>query len=741
MSSMYGPLDESKNEIRLLSLVPYVDAVSSPDEDLIRCKLDIVSLDDISAEYAAYLSTLDPLECSKKAITEGWHHNLSKCSTELVLTSPQQTEENQELRFMWGDYIALSYTWGDQLCRRPIIVNDTEVHVGQNLEQALRVLRNKKKVHSRMKLWVDALCINQLDFDERNRQVKRMRAIYSRAKSVNAWLGVSDDNSDRAIDCLLVMQDVMQHCSGYELVAKIFRESSDVVPRSMWLALFAFLTRSYWSRAWIIQELVLGQENVVFLCGDKEINLQPLSEWALFAFIYIEEFIRLFRGSDPVDWERDPQAVHAIQLIAWLEVLRTKDKAYDHFEPLNDLVALSVNTVSKPSLFFLVCILTLTLNSHATRDVDKIYGVLGLLHPTLRRDVKPDYTMPVENVFIDFSRSLIRNTGYLEFVYFGGRKSPTLPSWVVDWRVDQRNYNLSAVDGKDLLVKTKDIGGLQEDNGENSGTRATVKLCDLSFSEDSRLLHYKGLKVDVIDGCSCRVPPDTLLIDSRLEPPDGGTALASDPKDGANPSILDTTEIITQPVRKTHAYPDQNVLRSSLQELMLCTSSVMKNSGTNILDIPFYKDFMPGDDVLRELHSTGWIDITTSIYYFWFHAYRLANTNFHLWGRGFCDFFTEEMTEAPDPERMITKLHRVSDVMGGRMIVTTERGFLGCAIVEARHGDLVYVFEGCSIPVILRPRGQYFEVIGECFMDSYATAQIGRLVQRREISKEDITLC
>jgi hypothetical protein len=84
-------------------------------------------------------------------------------------------------RFAWGDYVALSYTWGDPKETREIFVNGKSVQVTVNLEAALRVLRGKAPVKAGLKLWIDALCINQEDNDEKEVQVKRMADIYQRA--------------------------------------------------------------------------------------------------------------------------------------------------------------------------------------------------------------------------------------------------------------------------------------------------------------------------------------------------------------------------------------------------------------------------------------------------------------------------------------------------------------------------------------------------------------------------------
>jgi len=64
-----------------------------------------------------------------------------------------------------------------------------------NLEAALRQLKDKHIT----RIWVDAVCINQDDRQERSIQVRNMKQIYSKAERVIAWLGEESENSSRVI--------------------------------------------------------------------------------------------------------------------------------------------------------------------------------------------------------------------------------------------------------------------------------------------------------------------------------------------------------------------------------------------------------------------------------------------------------------------------------------------------------------------------------------------------------------
>lgn len=78
-------------------------------------------------------------------------------------------------------YQALSYTWGQPLRSDRVLVDDRfYISVTPNLLRALMQLRCKKSVT----IWIDAICINQEDIDERSAQVRFMAPIYYGAQEI-----------------------------------------------------------------------------------------------------------------------------------------------------------------------------------------------------------------------------------------------------------------------------------------------------------------------------------------------------------------------------------------------------------------------------------------------------------------------------------------------------------------------------------------------------------------------------
>jgi hypothetical protein len=157
------------------------------------------------------------------------------------------------------EYEALSYTWGKPEPRRKLWVNNVPVNTTVNLEVALRHLKSESISRT---LWVDAICINQDDFNDRSAQVRIMYDIYHSATKVLAWAGDSSQESDAAMDLLLefgqFLKDDLNHEDNF--MERLFNPARwkhfgfDPSKRN-WQALWSLYERPYWSRIWVVQEL------------------------------------------------------------------------------------------------------------------------------------------------------------------------------------------------------------------------------------------------------------------------------------------------------------------------------------------------------------------------------------------------------------------------------------------------------------------------------------------------------
>lgn len=98
-----------------------------------------------------------------------------------------------------GGYQALSYVWGSEDRPFEAVAIDSEgkeqghIRLTKNLRDALCDLRDAKELESKI-FWIDQICINQEDSNEKNTQVAMMGEIYQNADRVITYLGAAVDS-------------------------------------------------------------------------------------------------------------------------------------------------------------------------------------------------------------------------------------------------------------------------------------------------------------------------------------------------------------------------------------------------------------------------------------------------------------------------------------------------------------------------------------------------------------------
>lgn len=139
--------------------------------------------------------------------------------------------------------------------------------VRENLWWALYHLRHTERTRV---FWVDAICINQADDEERDQHVVQRKHIYQGARSMHVWVGREADNCETAISLLETLSHV-----GYLLLnlAQIYITST--FRRQIQLydlkALHKLFDREAWHGVWIIPEAVLAAK-IWVRCGSWTIR-------------------------------------------------------------------------------------------------------------------------------------------------------------------------------------------------------------------------------------------------------------------------------------------------------------------------------------------------------------------------------------------------------------------------------------------------------------------------------------
>ena len=264
----YSPLSEEQDEIRLIRILPYASRRFP-----VECAIEIVSLKATTELYNSVLSTAD---CTGRQLALLWE-SVSAPDPRNEIVQDKHNPTHPSHRYEWGDYAALSYVWGRTDDTETIILNGNKLKVQRNLEHALRALSSRAEFNGRYMLWVDAICINQKDSEERSQQIKRMRIIYGNARSVIGWLGETDEQSGKAFDLIESLSTAWSKGFGEELEHRL-REDPKYLGFGNWSALHEIMKRPYWSRLWIIQEIVLGSSSAVLYCGNRSVKTDQASD-------------------------------------------------------------------------------------------------------------------------------------------------------------------------------------------------------------------------------------------------------------------------------------------------------------------------------------------------------------------------------------------------------------------------------------------------------------------------------
>ena len=184
---------------------------------------------------------------------------------------------------------ALSYVWGQGRAVHPVLCDGGAVSITQNLDDALRSLRLPTQAR---RLWVDAICIDQQNIDERSRQVQYMRLVYSRATRVIVWLGLKAPGLEKAMDLAEKIHEIRSSVRPDETTEAI--NKAEQIQNASMLAfatltaeeeaakhLQALLLRDFFFRSWCIQEVLVSAYCVAKI-EDIEIDFFKILSTALY---------------------------------------------------------------------------------------------------------------------------------------------------------------------------------------------------------------------------------------------------------------------------------------------------------------------------------------------------------------------------------------------------------------------------------------------------------------------------
>ncbi|KAJ6443212.1 Heterokaryon incompatibility protein 6, OR allele-like protein [Purpureocillium lavendulum] len=358
-------------------------------------------------------------------------------------------------------YSAFSYEW-DAPCDlvsdadAVVSVNGRRLKASKNLVSLLRRYRFWLKTFPdwralQMPVWIDALCINQDDVDEKNHQVGLMGVIYRTAQATFSWLSEGDKDSDDAMHKISEVGNSILRADDGEGGGDVAwmdvarqpelwqadQPKDDKEVNRFWGNVGALMRRSYWQRAWIIQEVIL-QSNVIMFCGNSFTHFRFLQ--AIYTWVdgikgkpcpplvddQVWKLLSTARGRNTMGWK-------AMGTLCVIEgIFGSRTAALDERERHLRWKALVVDTRDR----------------QASDPRDHLYSLVGLV--SAEDSLRPDYAASAEKVFRDFAATNIRIEGNLGILTQAGHwnltpaahtaerhKAPAVnlfvPSWVPNW--------------------------------------------------------------------------------------------------------------------------------------------------------------------------------------------------------------------------------------------------------------------------------------------------------------------
>jgi hypothetical protein len=606
-------------------------------------------------------------------------------------------------------YDALSYTWGQApaTSKIEIIAQDYahELPITPNLEAALRQFRNESisvqnSLNYRL-LWIDAICINQDDGNEKNRQVPQMGAIFRQARKVLVWLGGREQGSDRAMRLLPQILDLTN-------IESLVRDQTTI---DDWVSLFQLLRRSWFDRRWVLQEIALAKDATLY-CGEDSVPWDMFTSAVSICASLYHQLQQLFLSSPKFD--HNPDYLSSITESGALRLIQVVNML---FRKSDEAVAPKASL----SLETLVCTLPAF---EASRPEDTIYAVLSLA-----ADARylPENFLAAQSV-----------AASEEETRYTARQLKALTTTVnlLRTRVEQKTYQVDYK--KSFFEVCKDFLYWTMTRSESldiicrpwapTQTEETLPswiptLAQLAFRPDSRGVRTR-VKADPLVGMP-GIGKKRNYNASQHYP--ARWSFGSPPAESSllvDGFVLDTIDVKCLPAQ----------LGNVPYEWLLT------GGWTTPADLP-------PDRFWRTLVGDRGPDGESPPVY-----YQRACRHAYAMGVEGDDLRTEPRHGCPDI--IAGFLRRVQSVVWQRCMATTqENELLGLVPYNARENDLVCILYGCSVPVILRRYQEdsfaaddvgntYYRFIGECYIHSVMDGGAFRFRDEKleRLKKEDPTI-
>ena len=339
------------------------------------------------------------------------------------------------------EYVALSYTWGSESPTYDIYIYGDEAAEGsftvrQNLRDFLREMRRHR---DESWFWIDQICINQNDQEEKSWQVRQMSDIYSEARDVIVWLGPSFEGSDALMDRATFdaagsASDIRKACEAYIVHGprheeteerrtsheinhddpSAFRHERRLSMSSDQIA-WENLRRAT-ARRMSLPDQTIRRKEVEGFWKQHQFACRRVLSLPYFKRTWIIQEVRLSHNPIVHLGSRSAQWKHLMSVLSYVQ--NPEDRRFGSFsgrelkriEGLGHLFTLDFfdDTETPDWTYTWYDMLYLVVSSQCTDGRDKAYAMLGLLPEHLR--MQPDYGLEDLEIVFQITRKQITAT-------------------------------------------------------------------------------------------------------------------------------------------------------------------------------------------------------------------------------------------------------------------------------------------------------------------------------------------
>ncbi|MCJ1408010.1 hypothetical protein MMC19_002083 [Ptychographa xylographoides] len=329
------------------------------------------------------------------------------------------------------EYDAVSYTWGNDTSTTTLMCNGVSLEIRTNLFKALPFIHDFRPEPRTRPLWIDAICLNQTDHQEKEIHVPGMGEVYENATRTLIWLGEADDHSDLAMDNMEGLTQklfTVKNPSSLTVRQRLTNHGLPLPEDQKWKALKDLQLRPWVFRLWTLQEIVLSKE-AVLLCGRKS------TPWT--ALLALHEAAMQAQLDTMIKAEADPETPYKQSsiLISHISFLQKHRKN-------SDVINLPV-------------LLMLSADRGYSLPVDRVWALLGLLNKRYQQlirsaklvDYSEDAISKYHETFLNLAEFHIKHDKALAMRIIEDNlrtaRNPLLVSWCPDWHTDRGDIPLA----------------------------------------------------------------------------------------------------------------------------------------------------------------------------------------------------------------------------------------------------------------------------------------------------------